>query len=482
MSHYSVAAVARPRRETPDARGDADVHMPLTKQSGMPLPTRLLLAVMAAVVGFGVLPVGSDAPVPVANAQEAGGEEVIVVLDEGDDPVVVAEELGVELTHVYDEVFTGFAGTLPADAVTEAASARSVQRIFLDGPVQLEAQTIPTGVRRAGVPVEEGENRLGVDSPVNADIAILDTGVTRHADLKVAGGKDCVDPKKKNKKKKKGKKGKGNKDKQSKKQKRKERRQNKRTKPWEDGNGHGTHTAGIAAAIDNDSSVVGVAPGARIWAVKVLGDDGLGTFGDVICGLNWVMQRRDTIDVVNLSLGADGSDGACTNSPFHRAICNVVDAGIPVVVAAGNQFTSASTRIPAAYDEVITVSALADTDGSAGGNGGACAGQSDDTLARFSNDGADVDIMAPGVCILSLSNRGNPVRISGTSEATPHVTGAAAHFIAQELEANGVRPTPQQTKTWLETGGSRSQTEDGVTGDTDGIPEPVLWLEALDEP
>lgn len=453
----------------------------MNAQFGLPLPMRLLLAVMAAVVGFGVLPVGSDSSAPAANAQEATGEEVIVVLEKGEDPVAVAAELGVELTHVYEEVFTGFAGTLPADAVTEAAAARSVQRIFLDGPVQAEAQTVPTGVRRAGVPTEEGTNRLSVDSPVNADIAIIDTGVARRNDLRVAGGVDCVDPKKKkNKKGKNGKKGKG---KQSKKQKRKQRRDRRRTKPWEDDNGHGTHTAGIAAAIDNDSSVVGVAPGARIWAVKVLDAQGNGTFGDVICGLDWVVKRQATIDVVNLSLSGAGSDGPCSNTPFHQAICDVVNAGIPVVVAAGNQDTSASARVPAAFDEVITVSGLSDSDGAPGGNGpNTCFGYGDDTFLSFSNNGPDVDIMAPGDCILSLSNRGEPVRESGTSAASPHVAGAAAHFIAQELAATGERPTPQETQTWLETEGSRSQAVDGVTGDNDGNPEPVLWLEALNEP
>jgi subtilisin family serine protease len=458
--------------------------MRVTEQTGVSLPARLMLAIMAAVVAFGVLPIALGSPALTASAQEREDEEVIVVLDDGEDPIAVAEELGVDVTHVYEAVFTGFAGTLPAEAMTEARSTRAVQRVFLDGPVQAEAQTIPTGVRRASVPVEPGTDNLAIDSPIDADIAILDTGVTRRSDLTVAGGKDCVDPKKKKNKKKKGKKGKkGKKDKKkSKKQKRKQRRKNRGSKPWEDGNGHGTHTAGIAAAIDNGSGVVGVAPGARIWAVKVLDANGNGTFGDVICGLDWVVQKQGTIDVVNLSLSGAGSDGPCSNTPFHQAICNVVDAGVPVVVAAGNQNTSASTRVPAAYDEVITVSGLADSDGAPGGDGPTtCFGHGDDTFLSFSNDGPDVDIMAPGDCILSLSNRGEPVRESGTSEATPHVAGAAAHFIAQQIEATGDRPTPEETRQWLLTEASRSQAVDGVTGDMDGNPEPVLWLELLSE-
>ena len=463
-----------------DARGfgDAIVPMRMNEQSWLGWPTRALLAILAIVVALSGLPAEPAAPAAIA-AQGVGGEEVIVILEDGADPVAAAREMGADVTHIYRHVFTGFAGVLPAGAVEAARASRSRQRIFPDGLVQAEAQVVPTGVSRSGVPRNPDGQHLAIPSPIDADIAILDTGVTRQNDLNVVGGKACVKEKKDKKKGKKGKKGKP-----SKKQKRKQR-QNRKQKSWEDDNGHGTHTAGIAAAIDNNIGVVGVAPGARVWAVKVLDARGGGTFGDVICGLDWVVANSGTIDVINLSLSGAGSDGSCASDAFHQAICNVVAAGVPVVVAAGNQGTDAATRVPAAYDQVITVSGLSDSDGEPGGTGpNTCSNRTDDTFLFFSNFGPDVDIMAPGDCILSLSRNGGFRNESGTSEATPHVAGAAADFIAQQIEVTGIRPTPDQTKAWLLTQASRPQAVDGVTGDPDAAtsPEPVLWLEVLGGP
>jgi subtilisin family serine protease len=126
--------------------------------------------------------------------------------------------------------------------------------------------------------------------------------------------------------------------------------------------------AGTVGALDDGQGVVGVAPGARLWAVKVLGDDGSGSWSSVICGLDWVYANRATIDVVNMSLGGAGDDGSCAADPLHRAICAVVDGGVPVVVAAGNDGANAAGQVPATFEEVITVSAFTDFDGAAGGN------------------------------------------------------------------------------------------------------------------
>jgi subtilisin len=279
----------------------------------------------------------------------------------------------------------------------------------------------------------------------------------------------------------KGKKGKQSKNKQNKKNKKNNKRKKKGNKEatsgssWADDNGHGTHVAGIAAAIDNDRGIVGVAPGARVWAVKVLAADGGGSFSDVICGLDWVVANRNTIDVVNLSLSGQGSDGPCESSPLHQAICNVVNSGVTVVVAAGNQGTDASTRVPANFDEVITVSAMADSDGAPGQDGPpTCSGQADDTFFAFSNFGADIDIAAPGDCIDSLWNDGTVRSESGTSSASPHVAGAVALFV----QSNGSQPNPEQVRTWLLTEASKPQQdpEFGFSGDSDRVPEPMLWL------
>jgi subtilisin family serine protease len=538
--------------------------------------TRAVLALLAAVVALSGLVSGTSAPT--ARAQEAqsvasadadadaetdvAGTDVIVMLEEGTDPVEAAHELGVEPTHIYSDVFTGFAGSMPPEALAEARASDTVRRITPDGEVHAEGQTIPTGVTRVGVPVLPGTAHLNVASPINADIAILDTGVSRNSDLNVAGGVSCIDhqaqqenakKKKKHKKgkgkgKKKGghKKGKkhnknkkkknsasaqsvsadsnpttgsaervnadknkhknnkhkndkgkgkkkgshhkgkntkgkgdhGNKKKNQKRRQKEERREERHGPNWEDDNGHGTHTAGIAAALDNDDGVVGVAPGARVWSVKVLDAAGSGTYSDVICGLDWVAANAGTIDVVNLSLSGEG--GEDSNPPFHTAVSNVVNAGVVVVVAAGNQGTDAASRVPASFNEVLTVSGLSDADGQPGGFGGrTCFGLNDDAFLIFSNFGHDVDIMAPGDCILSLQPQGGPIRESGTSEASPHIAGAVAHFIAGRTNATGIRPTVLETRDWLLNVASRSQVDDGVLGDPDGIPEPVLWLAAL---
>jgi subtilisin family serine protease len=478
-----------------------------------------MLAVLAALVASSSLPIGSGAPAVAIAAQEEtvpteelplegpppvaeaptsteapdNGEEVIVVLEDDVDPAAVARDLGVEPTHIYADVFTGFSATMPAVALAEATASGAVKQISRDGRVQAEEQIVGTGVLRVGVPHVPGSPNLAIASPVDADIAILDTGVSRGGDLYAVGGKSCVnekkkkDKKKKKKKKKKGKgkKGKGKKsDVESEKKKRKKGKKNKKGKnkkgnSWQDDNGHGTHVAGIAAALDNGQGIVGVAPGARIWGVKVLDGNGSGSFSDVICGLNWVVQNRGTIDVVNLSLSGAGSDGSCESSALHQAVCNVVYSGIPVVVAAGNQGTDASTRVPASYDEVITVSGMADSDGAPGHLGpGTCAGFADDTFLPFSNFGADVDIAAPGDCIISLWKKGGLRNQSGTSSASPHVTGAVAHFIASFTHIHGFRPSPDQVRAWLLTEASRPQSSEfGFSGDPDGGLEPMLWLQ-----
>jgi subtilisin family serine protease len=240
---------------------------------------------------------------------------------------------------------------------------------------------------------------------------------------------------------------------------------------WGDVLGHGTHVAGLVGAIDNAIGVVGVAPGARLWAVRVLDNTGSGTMSSVVCGIDWVAANAATIDVANMSLGGTGADdgncGVTNNDAEHKAICNAVAKGVTFVVAAGNSSADSTNYIPAAYDEVITVSALADFNGTAGGGAAAtCRADEDDTFANFSNYGADVDLIAPGVCILSTWKGNTYSTISGTSMASPHVAGAAALYKATHATA-----TPAQVRSALIGSGTLDWNN---ADDRDLVKEPLL--------
>ena len=262
------------------------------------------------------------------------------------------------------------------------------------------SQTLPTGIDRINA---EGKANKGA----GVHVAVIDTGITLdHPDLKnnIAGGKNCSSG-----------------------------------TSYKDGNGHGTHVAGTIAALDNSLGVVGVAPEAKLWAVRVLNNSGSGTWSSVICGLDFVTSKAPAnggpITVANMSLGGGGaSDNNCgytNNDALHKAICRARDAGVTVVVAAGNSGADATKSVPAAYDDaVITVSALVDTNGASGGGGPSTSYGVDDTFASFSNWGAPVDIGAPGVNIYSTWLKSGYRSISGTSMSSPHVAGAAALYVA----------------------------------------------------
>jgi hypothetical protein len=222
----------------------------------------------------------------------------------------------------------------------------------------------------------------------NVKVAVIDTGIdTEHRDLNVKNGFCSIAP------------------------------DCSTGVPYDDNNGHGTHVAGIIAALANDTGVVGVAPNVDLYSIKVLNDLGVGTTGSIVRGIEWAIEQE--IDIINLSLTTS------TDDPLMKKALEVAyDKGMILVGAAGNKGheTSDTVTFPAKYDSVIGVSAV----------------KSDLTKLLESSVGPQVEIAAPGASIFSTyptewdfvdGKQDGYTLLSGTSMAAPHVTGVLALLV-----------------------------------------------------
>ena len=296
----------------------------------------------------------------------------------------IAREAGGSVGMKYDKALHGFQFRGSADAAAALEGTPGVLSVEPDSALHLQ-ETLPFGIERIGAYDREGTDGAYQQGfrGAGARIAVLDTGIDLdHPDLvdsiDTALGRNCVQP----------------------------------NLPPNDGYGHGTHVAGTAAAPVNGVGVVGVAPEARLVAVKMFDDSGNSSEAYALCaldhiiGLNLDADPSNDISVANMSWGEERAWGDCQSDALHGAICRASDAGIILVAGAGNSAKNAANFVPAAYPEVISVSALSDFDG----NRGASAGcrfiadifwtECDDTFAMFSNYGP-VDVIAPGVSIYS---------------------------------------------------------------------------------
>jgi subtilisin len=254
-----------------------------------------------------------------------------------------------------------------------------VESLVFEGQPSVQAETVPVGVNQIKAPSAWGCSRAK-----GIKVAVLDTGIDwTHPDLaaNVKGAISFV--------------------------------------PGEtamDGNSHGTHCAGTIAAPINGLGVVGVAPEASLYAVKVLANNGSGNWSWLIAGLNWCIQNR--MHIASMSLGGSAAPAAL------EAMCNVAfGRGVLLVAAAGNAGPGMGTvGVPGRYKNVVAVSAI----------------DNSNVIAPFSSRGQEVEICAPGVQVLSTVPGGGYGNKSGTSMACPHVAGAAAVVWGSHRFANNV--------------------------------------------
>lgn len=376
----------------------------------------------------------------------------------------VSRRAAIRPRHEFHRAIQGFAAELTEAQLRALRQDPRVLRITRDLPVRVpgppdaispygavgaaaarrSSQIVPTGVQRVGGLSSPTAAIDGIDTPIDIDVAVLDTGIDpKHPDLRVMGGYTVF-----------------------------------RDGRLIDPHGHGTHVAGIIGARDNKIGVVGVAPGVKLWSVRVLPKNGQGKWSDVIKGLDWVADHADTLEIANLSLGGEVDDA----EPIRDAVQACVDAGVTVVVAAGNDAQAIEGNppftypiVPAVFDGIITVSALADKNGSASFDPAIFRirrgyVEQDESFADFSNYGPGIDLIAPGVAIRSTFRARRYSTYNGTSQAAPHVSGAAALYLVNHPTA-----TPADVRNALRAAGTAFSPAD----DPDGTLEPALRVSGL---
>lgn len=305
------------------------------------------------------------------SAQAEKEQNMIVVFEEQLDEAEMKETIegaGGTPTEEYGEV--GIASAeLTETAIDELRQDPAVHTIEEDAIFELQAQKEDWGIATSNIPAAWNAGFTGK----GIKIAVIDSGISRHEDLKLAGGVSTVDY----------------------------------TQSYNDDQGHGTHVAGIIGGLNNGYGVKGVAYDAQLYAVKAFDADGQAFVSDMIEGINWSVANG--MDIINLSAGSQTDSSA-----FKAAADKAYDSGLLIVAAAGNDGDSTGKRdtvdFPARYPSVIAVGAV-------------------DRYSRrteFSSTGSSVEVAAPGDRILSTYTGNQYAYLSGTSMATPYAAGELA--------------------------------------------------------
>ncbi|MFQ6131915.1 MAG: S8 family peptidase [Armatimonadota bacterium] len=307
--------------------------------------------------------------------------EAVLVGFDGQPNAGLIEALGGEVDHIY-RLIPALAARLPAGRDQELAQSRAVRFVEPDSRAAAVQELLPWGVDRLDSELLHASGNVGR----GVKVAVVDTGIDyRHRDLKpnYAGGYDFAEDD---------------------------------NDPLDE-HGHGSHCAGIIAGAENGVGIVGVAPQARLYAVKVLAKDGSGYYSDVIAGLEWCVENGMQI--------ASMSFGAYDHSRALEMACEAASrAGLLLVAASGNEGRP-QVMVPAKYDSVIAVGAVDQAD----------------EIPPWSNTGPEIELCAAGVNILSAYG-GRYRALWGTSMACPHVSGTAALVLATrpgDADLNGDR-------------------------------------------
>ena len=321
----------------------------------------------------------------------------------------------VKTKHVYNKVFNGYSAILSPSALEKVKKNPKVDYVERDQVMRINTQVLnPTwGLDRIDqVSLPLSTTYSYVSAGTGVDAYIIDTGIlVNHSDFgsRAVGGFSSIGT----------------------------------STNWIDQNGHGTHVAGTVGG-----NMYGVAKDIKLIAVRVLDAAGSGTTSGVIAGINWAISHHTTRPAVaNMSLGGGAS------SALDLAVNNAIKDGIVMCVAAGNNSADAGRYSPARVTAAITVGAT-----------GAypTLGINYDAMASYSNYGSVVDIFAPGTSIQSdwITSTGATALLSGTSMATPHVTGVAALYLAQNPLA-----LPAQVQTYLKSSATKNKIS-GLKGTT----------------
>lgn len=323
--------------------------------------------IMALVISF----VGTVAP----------EEKTPVIIGFKDKPDAdLVKERGGDIKWQYT-IINAIAAKMPKNKIEELRKNPKIDYIELDREVYALVKPAPSQPPESlpwGIDRVDAELSWGISTGNGIKIAVIDSGIDyKHPDLNenVKGGVTFVAG----------------------------------TKDYKDDNGHGTHVAGIIAAENNDIGVVGVAPSAWLYGVKVLNKVGSGWVSDLIEGIDWSVNNEMQVITMSLGLGADVQ-------PLQDAVDNAYNKGSILVAAAGNDY-GGPISYPAKYESVIAVTAT----------------DSNNNLASFSNIGPEAELAAPGVKIYSTYKGGTYATLSGTSMSAPHVTGTVALLLTTTI-------------------------------------------------